>query len=221
MSDFTYYNDHNQKEELVSAKMTVTKMLVAVNVFVFCYLMVAGDPGDAAFMMKHGALFVPVILQGGEYYRLICPIFLHFSAAHLFNNMLLLFFMGDVLEREFGKIKFLIFYLLTGICGNLLSVFAESMSGDYAVSAGASGAVFGVLGGLLYLILKNQGSLYYMTWRRMIFFIGYSLFAGYTSGGINNAAHLGGLLSGFVLAILFSLGGKSQKAEDKFKISAS
>lgn len=204
MSDFTYYNDHNEKEELVSGEITVTKILIAINIIAFFYLMVIGDPGDAEFMMKHGALWVPAFLEKREYYRILCPIFMHFSVAHLFNNMLLLFFMGDVLEREFGKLKFLLFYLLTGICGNLLSVLLESLSGDYAVSAGASGAVFGVLGGLLYLILKNRGKLYYMTWRRMLFFIGYSLFAGYTSGGINNAVHFGGLLSGFLLAIPFS-----------------
>lgn len=204
MSDFTYYNDHNEKEELVSGEITVTKILIAINTIAFFYLMVIGDPGDAEFMMKHGALWVPAFLEKREYYRILCPIFMHFSVAHLFNNMLLLFFMGDVLEREFGKLKFLLFYLLTGIWGNLLSVLLEGLSGDYAVSAGASGAVFGVLGGLLYLILKNRGKLYYMTWRRMLFFIGYSLFAGYTSGGINNAAHFGGLLSGFLLAIPFS-----------------
>lgn len=204
MSDFTYYNDHNEKEELVSGEITVTKILIAINIIAFFYLMVIGDPGDAEFMMKHGALWVPAFLEKREYYRILCPIFMHFSVAHLFNNMLLLFFMGDVLEREFGKLKFLLFYLLTGICGNLLSVLLESLSGDYAVSAGASGAVFGVLGGLLCLILENRGKLYYMTWRRMLFFIGYSLFAGYTSGGINNAAHFGGLLSGFLLAIPFS-----------------
>ncbi len=208
MSDFTYYNSHNEKEELVSSEITVTKLLIALNTIVFFYLMVIGNPGDAVFMMEHGALWVPSFLEKGEYYRILYPIFMHFSVAHLFNNMLLLFFMGDVLEREFGKLKFLLFYLMTGICGNLLSVLIESISGDYAVSAGASGAVFGVLGGLLYLILKNRGKLYYMTWRRMIFFIGYSLFAGYTSGGINNAAHFGGLLSGFLLAIPFSALGK-------------
>lgn len=211
MSDFTYYNEHNEKEELVSGEITVTKILIAINTIVFFYLMVIGDPGDAEFMMKHGALWVPSFLEKGEYYRIFCPIFMHFSAAHLFNNMLLLFFMGDVLEREFGKGKFLLFYLLTGICGNLLSVVTESISGDYAISAGASGAVFGVLGGLLYLILKNHGKLYYMTWRRMLFFIGYSLFAGYTSGGINNAAHFGGLVSGFLFAIPFSAVGKGAR----------
>ncbi len=208
MSDFTYYNSHNEKEELVSSEITVTKLLIALNTIVFFYLMVIGNPGDAVFMMEHGALWVPSFLEKGEYYRILRPIFMHFSVAHLFNNMLLLFFMADVLEREFGKLKFLLFYLMTGICGNLLSVLIERISGDYAVSAGASGAVFGVLGGLLYLILKNRGKLYYMTWRRMIFFIGYSLFAGYTSGGINNAAHFGGLLSGFLLAIPFSALGK-------------
>ena len=211
MSNFTYYNGGNEKEELVSGEITVTKILIALNIIVFFYLMVIGNPGDAVFMMEHGALWVPALLEKGEYYRILCPIFMHFSVAHLFNNMLLLFFMGDVLEREFGKGKFLLFYLLTGVFGNLLSAAVESISGDYAVSAGASGAVFGVLGGLLYLILKNHGKLYYMTWKRMLFFIGYSLFAGYTSGGINNAAHFGGLVSGFLFAIPFSAVRKREK----------
>ena len=216
MNDSSYYNNGyypNQKNsnDLISPGVTATKILIAINVIIFFYLMVLGDPEDAEFMMKHGALWTPAVLGGGQYYRIIFPIFMHFSVAHLFNNMLLLFFMGDVLEREFGKVKFLLFYMLTGICGNLLSILLESISGSYAVSAGASGAVFGVLGGLLYLILKNHGQLYYMTWKRMLFFIGYSLFAGYTSGEINNAAHLGGLVSGFLLAILFSF----RKVESK------
>jgi rhomboid protease GluP len=187
----------------VNRGFTMTKLLIAVNVIVFLVLSIWGNTQDAQFMADHGALWTPYVLQYHEYYRLVTSQFLHFGFMHLFNNMLLLYFMGDVLEQIFGKAKFLIFYLLTGVCGNLLTMLYEQSTGSYAVSAGASGAIFGVLGGLLFLILKYHGRVSYMSTGQLVFFIVYSLVAGYTSGGVNNMAHLGGLIGGFLLSPLF------------------
>lgn len=195
----------------VSSGFTMTKLIIVLNVVIFLILELIGSTQDAQFMVDHGAMWTPYVLEDHEYYRLVTSQFLHFGFMHLFNNMLLFWFMGDVLEQMFGKIRFVIFYLLTGICGNLLTLAFEMKTGDYAVSAGASGAIFGVLGGLLYLVIHFHGRVSYMSTGRLIFFIVYSLFAGYTSGGVNNMAHLGGLLSGFVLAPLFCIGIEKRK----------
>ena len=190
---------YQQDNRVVSGGVTVTKILVVVNVAVFAVLALRGDTQDTSYMLRSGALWLPSVLENHEYYRLLTPVFLHFSFSHLFNNMLLLFFMGDVLEDEIGRIRFLLIYLLTGIAGNVITLVLQMRTGEYSLSAGASGAVFGVLGALLCLLILNRGQVSYLTGGRMIFFVLYSLYTGFTSSGVNNAAHVGGLLAGFIL----------------------
>lgn len=96
-------------------------------------------------MLQCGAAYTPAIMQG-EYYRIFTSMFLHFGPQHLGNNMLVLFVLGGRLERTVGKLKYLLIYLLGGMGGNLLCLFLELDSADFAVSAGASGAVFAVDG---------------------------------------------------------------------------
>ena len=98
-----------------------------------------------------------MIIEGGEYYRLFACMFLHFGIEHLLNNMLVLFVLGSRLERVIGKIKFLIIYLVGGLLGNVISVLVELKSMDFAVSAGASGAVFAVMGAMIYIVIRNKG----------------------------------------------------------------
>lgn len=198
------HGENRSSDSLVAPGITATKVLVVLNVVIFVFLSVRGDPQDSAYMLWNGALWTPDVLEEHAYYRLITAVFLHFSLTHLFNNMLLLFFMGDVLEHAVGRSRFLIIYLSAGVGGNMLTVAMELRSGSYSVSAGASGAVFGVLGALLCLLVINRGRVAYLTAGRMVFYVLYSLFAGLTSSGVNNAAHLGGLVIGFVLMFLLS-----------------
>ncbi len=92
---------------------------------------------QVANMLQHGAAYTPFILEGGQYYRLFTSMFLHFGIQHLANNMLVLFVLGQRMERVFGGWKFLVLYLVGGIGGNLVSLYLDTVTQEYAVSAGS------------------------------------------------------------------------------------
>lgn len=179
-----------------------TVFLIAINVIVFLVLSFQGMTEDAAFMLEHGAMYVPYMLERKEYYQLISSMFLHFGMDHLMNNMVMLGAIGWNLEEEIGKIKFLIIYIGSGVCGNIVSAFGDIMLGEYAVSAGASGAVFGIIGALLYVAIRNRGQVGTVTGRGLVLMTALSLYYGFTSSGVDNLAHVGGLIAGFILAVL-------------------
>ena len=184
-------------------KAPCTVALIVVNVAVFIFLSFGGMTEDAYYMLQNGAMYLP-LLQQGEYYRLITSIFLHFGFSHLVNNMLMLGVMGWQLELVVGKIKFLIIYFAAGIGGNMLSALVEMRTGDFAVSAGASGAIFGIIGALLYIAVRNHGQIGNVSGQGILVMIALTLYYGFTSSGVDNFAHIGGLAVGFVLAVLLS-----------------
>ena len=123
-----------------------TVALIVINAAVFFILTLFGDTEDALFMLQHGAMYEPYIIDGHEYYRIFTCMFLHFGISHLLNNMVLLGALGWNLELEIGKIRFLIIYLGSGIAGNIVSLIYDISSVQPAVSVGASGAIFGLMG---------------------------------------------------------------------------
>lgn len=177
----------------------VNGSLIAVNILYFLYLELLGSTENTMFMMKHGAMFVPLVLEEHQYYRLVSSLFMHFGIDHLVNNMMVLFVLGDNLERALGKIKYLIFYLLCGIGANVVSMIAGLRSPIWAVGAGASGAIFGVVGGLICAVTKNRGRLEDLSTRQLVIMAAFSLYIGFVSQGVDNAAHVGGLVCGLVL----------------------
>lgn len=179
-----------------------TVALIVINVAVFFIMSLFGNTEDVMFMLEHGAMFEPLITEEHEYYRIITSMFLHFGIEHLLNNMVILGALGWNLELETGKIRFLIIYLVSGIGGNLLSLYLGVSSAEYAVSAGASGAIFGLMGALLYVAARNRGRMGRISGKGVLFMIALSLYFGITSSGIDNAAHIGGLLCGFILAVI-------------------
>ena len=188
-----------------------TVALIVINVAVFLILSAMGDTEDAVFMMNHGGMYEPLIVQEYEYYRLFTSMFLHFGMSHLLNNMVLLGALGWNLELETGKIKFLIIYLVSGLGGNLLSLYYDQSLplGERAVSAGASGAIFGLMGALLYVVIANRGRLGRLSGRGMLFMIALSLYYGLTSTGVDNWAHIGGLVCGFILSVILYRPGRT------------
>ncbi|MCI5868165.1 MAG: rhomboid family intramembrane serine protease [Dorea sp.] len=183
-------------------KAPCTVILVAINVVVFLLLSLKGMTEDGMFLLQHGAMYVPYITEKGEYYRIFTSMFLHFGFDHLLNNMVVLAAVGWNLEYELGGLKFLILYLLSGLGGNVLSAWWDIRMGEYAISAGASGAIFGVIGALLYVAIRNKGRIGDISGRGILFMIALSLYYGFSSGGVDNMAHIGGLAAGFVLSVL-------------------
>ena len=121
---------------------------------------------------------------------------------HLFNNMVVLVAMGWNLELEIGKIKFLIVYFISGLAGNILSAWWDILTGSMAVSAGASGAIFGIIGALLYVAIRNRGRIGEISGKGLVFMVVLTLYYGFTSGGVDNMAHIGGLATGFLMGVL-------------------
>ena len=180
----------------------VNTAIIIINVLCFLYLEFQGSTENAGFMLAHGAMFAPLVVDHGQYYRLVTSVFMHFGVSHLMNNMLVLFVLGDNLERALGHVKYLIFYLLCGVGANLVSMTVNLMTGSLSVGAGASGAIFGVVGGLVYAVGVNRGRLEDLTSRQLGVMILLTLYHGFTSMNIDNAAHIGGLAAGILLGIL-------------------
>ncbi len=184
-------------------------VLTAVNVIVF-FLCIPSAWGE--FFYDEGSFSVLYLITNHEYYRLVTSMFLHADMEHLLNNMLLLYLCGEIVEKSIGKVRFLLLFFVSGICGNLLSAAYEVMTGSYYNSIGASGAVFGLVGGLLFLVLVRRGKAVQISIQRMVLMVVFSLYSGFNSAQVNNAAHVGGLISGFLLAFLLCLTLKEKKA---------
>ena len=179
--------------------------LAIVNVVVFFVLSFGGKTEDGLYMLNHGAMFAPAFFIEKEYYRIFTSMFLHFGFEHLMNNMITLVVVGRHLEPIVGKVRFLIIYILSGIGGSTLSVLVEWYMEGYAISAGASGAIFGLTGALLCLTLLNRGYIAGVTKWGMVIVIGLSLYNGFASEGVDNLAHIGGLTTGFVVTFLLCI----------------
>lgn len=179
-----------------------TTGLIVINVLVFFLLSLRGDTESGYFMLQYGAMYEPLVTEGHEYYRLITSLFLHFGIQHLLNNMVMLGALGYQLENEIGRIKFLLIYFISGIGGNLCSLYWNVSHGEQVISAGASGAIFGLMGALLYIVAVNRGRLGRLSGRGMLIMVALSLYFGLTSSGVDNSAHIGGLIWGILITVL-------------------
>lgn len=182
--------------------MKVTYVLIVINVIVYLVLEIIGDTESAQFMMECGAIYPPYIVEKGQYWRLLTATFLHFGLPHLMNNMVLLGSAGQILENALGKWKFLLLYLLAGIGGSALSFGQMMASGTYGVAAGASGAIFGIIGALAWIVIVHRGRYESLTGKGLALMIGLCLYYGFTAGNVDNWGHIGGLLMGFVVCII-------------------
>lgn len=180
----------------------VSATIVIINVITFLICTFTGD-----LLYNMGSVGV-LYLRQGEYYRLFTSMFLHADTQHLMNNMLIAFGIGYMIEKEIGHLRFAIYYLTAGLCGNFLSAGIEVLTGEYSSSIGASGAVFGLNGVLLALALFSRKKMPTVTLPRLLFMIGYSLYSGFIVENVNNAAHVGGLAAGFVLTSSYCIIGK-------------
>lgn len=185
------------------SNVSVAHVLIAVNVIVFIVMVGGGvHPFEPTTEDIHrwGADFGPASL-GAEPWRLLSSMFIHIGLIHLALNMYVLWSIGPLVEELFGRRGLLVLYLLAGIGGSLLSIHWRPA----IVSAGASGAVFGLFGGLLALLLTQRSALpsnfVQQHLQRVILFLGFNIFYGLSQPEINNAAHVGGLATGLMLTL--------------------
>lgn len=191
----------------------VTIALVAVNVLIFLYSDLLS--GNTEEILDWGALGYQSITEHQEWYRFITCIFLHSGIDHIFSNMLALIFIGSYLESYLGHGKYLFLYFSAGLLADCTSILYNVMISDPTSSVGASGAIFGVMGGLVVAILQSRRMQQQLDYRRIGFMIFFSLYGGFMSQGVDNSAHVGGFLSGVLLCILLSLKQKGKQIHDK------
>ena len=189
----------------------VTIGLAVANVVIFLFLEWLGDTNDSMFMFQHGACYPDAVIQDGEWWRLLTCAFLHFGMEHLLNNMLLLICLGVRLEDYCGKIRFSLIYFISAIGSSALSLWNMVHTGDYAVSAGASGAIYGLAGALLVIAIKNRGKVEGLTTRDLLILIVLSVYFGFTTANVDNWGHIGGMLTGAVAAVFLSPCRKKRK----------
>lgn len=191
----------------------ITPILINLNIFIFALMVFMGVSFMAPTtesLIHWGANFRPVTLQG-QWWRLLTNCFLHIGFFHLLMNMFALMYIGALLEPYLGKIRFLSAYLLTGLLASVTSLWWH----DLTVSAGASGAIFGMYG--VFLILLTTDLIEENARKQLLtsiaVFVGYNLISG-LSGGIDNAAHIGGLVGGLFIGYVFTF---SLDEEDTLK----
>ncbi|HKQ72966.1 MAG TPA: rhomboid family intramembrane serine protease [Blastocatellia bacterium] len=185
-------------------RVFITPIIIALNLAVFVAMLAKGvsiSSPRSDQLIQWGADYGLQTLNG-EWWRLLSSVFVHIGALHLFLNMWCLWSLGRLAERMFGNWVFLAIYLLSGLGGSLASVWWNPL----IVSAGASGAVFGVAGGLAafwyFGKIALPRSIIKRDFASILSFVGYNLFFGFATGIVDNAGHLGGLLVGLALGSL-------------------
>ncbi len=192
------------KQYLTPANLVI--ILICIVVFFVDKILIASGTD----ISDYGAVGWKQVIEDKEFYRILSYMFLHGSLLHLFNNMLVLLFVGSAVEKLLGSGKYLVNYFMSGIIAGVVSVYYNMWRYNHTISAtralvvsvGASGAVFGTVGALLWIVLANKGRIEGISIRRMIMFLVLSFYAGFTATGIDNAAHVGGLFFGFFSSMI-------------------
>ncbi len=200
-------NEHNKKDaKKINAVFKnkfpmITYWLIAVNVILYVIPILFGQYND---LINNYSVWGPAIREG-QYYRLLTGIFLHGGILHLLFNCYALYVIGAQVENFLGRIKFIIIYLVSGITGALFSVI---FGGNFA-SIGASGAIFGLLGALVYFGYHYRVYLGTVIKSQIIPLIVLNLLLGFCVSGIDNFAHVGGLIGGTLMSIALGVKDKS------------
>lgn len=179
----------------------MTIILIVINVLVYLAETAAGGSQNTQVALRFGALYTPFVIVRGEYYRVFTSMFLHFGISHIASNMVSLYVIGNVVEAYYGRIRFLIIYMLSGIGGGLFTIWIELQQGNYSLMAGASGAIFGVMSAFV-VFAVNPVTRRAFPIRRVIAGIFFALLPGFYTAGISLSAHIGGFITGLILSFL-------------------
>lgn len=192
-------DEENKKYERVfrNDKLFVTKILIFICIVVYLI------PGLNIYLANNRDLVL-----SGKYYLLLTSAFAHASIIHLIVNMYSLYIIGEQVENYFGKIRFLVIYILSALSGSLLSIVFNT-----GFSVGASGAIFGLLGSLLYFGYHYRLYLSSVLRNQIIPLILLNLMIGFMTPGIDNACHIGGLLGGYLATMIVGVPNKSTTNE--------
>ncbi len=177
----------------------VSIAIVVINVVVYLLCLVFEQ------LYQYGYCGIWEVIYEKEYGRIIWSMFLHADPQHIFSNMILVAFLGSMLEMQIGHLPYGLIYFISGIGGNVVSLLTNFMRNDYTVSIGASGAVFGLDGLLIAMVLFLNERMQEFSIEKVVFVVFLSLYSGFSNSGIDNAAHVGGLFVGFICSMIACL----------------
>lgn len=198
----------NEAEKIFKRKNpTVTYGIIFICILMFILMYIFGNGSEDNYTLLLFGANLDVLTKGGDYYRLVTSMFLHIGIWHLFVNMYSLYVLGKEVENTLGRRKYLIIYLLSGIAGSILSLaFNHNI-----ICAGASGAIFGIMGAILYFGYYYRAYLGSTIINSILPVIILNLIIGFLDTGIDNAAHIGGLVGGILLTMTLGIPDKSNK----------
>ncbi len=206
-NDINKHNEEDAKkvDNIFKSKVPyITISLITINILIFLVSIILGQYN--AVVNKY-CVYGPLV-RSGEYYRLVTGMFLHGSVLHLAFNCYALYIIGSQLESFIGKFKYSIVYLFSGITGSLFSM----MFSNYP-SVGASGAIFGLMGSLIYFGYHYRVYLGNYVKTQLIPLVIINLLIGFSTPGIDNFAHIGGLIGGMICTMGLGIEGKSTSFE--------
>ncbi|RFU61893.1 rhomboid family intramembrane serine protease [Bacillus sp. V59.32b] len=195
-----------EQELFTVGKPFFTYVFAVLQIAVFFLMELRGGSTNSLTLIEFGAKYNPLILQG-EWWRFFTPIIVHIGLLHLLMNALSLYFLGILVERIYGRSRFLLIYLFAGFAGTLGSFLMNAN-----ISAGASGAIFGCFGALLYFGIVHPKLFFRTMGANVIILILFNLIYGFSVEGIDNAGHIGGLIGGFLAAGIVHLPKSKQPA---------
>lgn len=208
--DITKKNEEesSKAEETFKKKLPIiTYILIAINIFMFLFINVVGNSEETSTLINYGGLHSSLV-KIGEYYRLITCSFLHIDIFHLGFNMYALYIVGSQLESFYGKTKYILIYLFSALMGSLFSCLFTD-----AVSVGASGAIFGLFGALIYFGNQYKAYLGSVIHSQIIPLLLFNFALGFMIDGIDISAHIGGLIGGYLISMALGVKYKSSKSE--------
>ena len=190
-------SNEKRKSEIKSKNIYLTLGLIVINGVIELFLLLSGMRNE---VIVEGAIYREGIISG-QWYRLITYMFIHGGIAHYLGNSLSLYILGSRVEKYYGKVKMLIMYLISGIGAGILSML---FNGGFAV--GASGAIFGLMAGILvYTMIKNRSIEGFDTYFVIIFAI-MGIFSGFLFTDVDNWGHIGGFVTGLTASIVMLKG---------------
>ena len=205
-------NEETEKKNKIYDKtfkpkpIIVTYVLIAINVLAFL-LTYMGILDVNNYCVSASSL------KAGEVYRVITAAFMHADIIHIFCNMYSLFILGSQLEQVLGRVKFTVVYIISAIFGCLMSAAVSNITGSNIASVGASGAIFGLMGCLFYFGYHYRLYLGNVLVAQVLPVIILNLGLGFMLPGIDNFAHIGGLVGGLFAGMVVGIEGKTEKSD--------
>ncbi len=201
--DFYYISEsveHEKNSRLKSDRVVVTFIILIINFVVFAVMELNGGSENTENLIRFGAVSSDLVFENGDYFRLITDMFVHIGFAHIAANSLSLYILGTRSEKYFGGLLFLLIYVLSGVGASLASImFTDNLS------AGASGAIFGIMGAMLIYSIMSKKSMGDFSAYFMVIFSLISVCAGFFMNGVDNAGHIGGFITGILISVVYNV----------------